>query len=494
MRLAQLISYFETSPAMRLLRSPNAPFIVDFLYRQFKERGRLTIPMSELLVGLSEYREDLHGTYPEALRDKPEQYISAWCAGDSRWLHRFLEAKSNEPVYQLTPHTEDVFLFLDRALQKDLGFVGTESRLRLVISTLADLVAGASDDPEVHLRHLRQERARIDAEITQVERDGVTTRYEPAAIRERFATAVVLLKQLMADFRDVEDRFREITKDVQRRQTQGRDPRGSILEYALDSEDLLKKEDQGVSFYEFVRFILSPVQQEKLQAIITELGRLEAIAQQTDGLATVQRMVPLLLAEAEKVMRTNQRLSATLRRLLDSHSAADRQRLAQLLMEIRSLAAARADSPPDESLGVEIDTGIALALPLSRAFWSAAATFATLDLTEHAADDEKRLEAFRLLAGMHRLDWRSMRQRISEVVGMHGTATIGQIIENYPPQVGVVELLAYLQIARDEGHLISKQNVEQVCLRAQDPSQRDLHVTIPLVYFTASPGTKEAHA
>jgi hypothetical protein len=492
MQLAQLISYFETSPAMRLLRSPNAPFIVDFLHQQFKEKAQLAIPMSELVVALGEYREEIHESYPDVLREKPEQYVSAWCAGDSRWLHRFLEANRNEPVYQLTPHTEDVFLFLDRALQKDMGFVGTESRLRLVISTLADLVAGASDDPEVHLRHLREERARIDTQIAQVERDGVAARYEPAAIRERFATAVTLLKQLMADFRAVEDRFREITKDVQRRQSQGQDTRGSILEYALDSEDILKKEDQGVSFYEFVRFILSPAQQEKLQGIITDLGRLVAIAQQADGLATVRRMVPLLLAEAEKVMRTNQRLSATLRRLLDSRSAADRQRLAQLLAEIRSLAAACAESPPGELLGVKVDTGIALALPFSRTFWNAPASFTPIDLTEYTVDDEKRWEAFRLLAGMHRLDWRSMRQHIAELAGKHGSATIGQIIGNYPPLVGVVELLAYLQIARDDDHLISRQNTEQVRVRAQDSSQRDLQVTIPLVHFIAS--ERDAHA
>ncbi len=355
-----------------------------------------------------------------------------WCAGDSRWLHRFLEANRNEPVYQLTPHTEDVFVFLDRAMQSDPGFVGTESRLKLIISTLADLVAGASSDPEVHLRHLRAERDRIDQAIVRIERDGVAERHEPAATREQFAMAVSLLKQLMGDFRAVEDRFREITHDVQRRQNQGRETRGSILEYALDSEDLLKKEDQGVSFYEFVRFILSPAQQEKLQEIITELGRLEAIARQVDGLATVRRMVPLLLAEAEKVMRTNQRLSATLRRLLDSRSAADRQRLAQLLVEIRSLAAARAQSPPNQTLGVEVDTGISLALPLSRSFWSAPASFTAIDLVEHPVDDDRRLEAFRMLAGMHRLDWRSMRQHIAAMIGKHGSASIGGLSRTTP--------------------------------------------------------------
>lgn len=492
MRLESLVTYFETSPSVRLLRSPNAPYIIDFLHRQFKEPGRLTIPMSELVVGLREYQDELHCLYPNFLCDKPEQYVSAWCAGDNRWLHRLLEASRNEPVYQLTPHTEDVLLFLDGVLQKDLGFVGTESRLRLVITTLDDLVAGASDDPDVHLRYLRDERARIDGEIARIERDGVAIRYEPAAIRERFATAVMLLKQLLADFRAVEDRFREITKDVQRRQIHGLDTRGSILEHALDSEDLLKSEDQGVSFYEFVRFILSPDRQDKLHGIIGELGRLEAIVHQTDGLATVRRMVPLLLGEAEKVMRTNQRLSATLRRLLDSRSAADRQRLAQLLTEIRSLAAARAESPPDESTGVEIDTGISLGLPLSRSFWSPPTTFAPIDLTEHAVDDDKRIEAFRVLAGMHRLDWRSMRRNIASVVGKHGSATIGQIIESHPPRVGVVELLAYLQVARDDGHLINRQITEQVRVRARDPLQRDLQITIPLVYFVASQGGTHA--
>lgn len=76
MQLAQLISYFETSPAMKLLRSSNAPFIVDFLHRQYKGRGQLAIPMSELLVALGEYREEVHGTYPDVLREKPEQYTS----------------------------------------------------------------------------------------------------------------------------------------------------------------------------------------------------------------------------------------------------------------------------------------------------------------------------------------------------------------------------------------------------------------------------------
>ena len=102
----------------------------------------------------------------------------------------------------------------------------------------------------------------------------MVTRYQPAQIRERFATAVSLLKQLQGDFRAVEEKFKEITQQVQQRQNEGRDTRGGILEFALDAEDVLKREDQGVSFHEFVRFILSPSQQDKLQTIIQQLTRI----------------------------------------------------------------------------------------------------------------------------------------------------------------------------------------------------------------------------
>lgn len=93
-----------------------------------------------------------------------------------------------------------------------------------------------SHDPGVRLAHLHDERRRLDDEIARVQLDGVTTRYEPSAVRERFVMAVALLKELLADFRAVEDRFKEITRPVQQRQVDGKDSRGSILEYALDAE------------------------------------------------------------------------------------------------------------------------------------------------------------------------------------------------------------------------------------------------------------------
>ncbi len=486
MHLDKLLMYFETSPALRLLRSPNAPFIVDFLEQQFKRAACITLPFSDLHTALAAYQEEIRPAYPDMLRDKPETYLAKWCSHDTRWLDRFLEAGRNEPVYQLTPHTEDVITFLDGVLEQDLGFIGTESRLKLVIDTLADLVVKASDDPAARLAYLRDERQQLDEEIQRIQDEGLVTKYEPAQIRERFATAISLLKQLQGDFRAVEEKFKGITQQVQQRTVEGRDTRGGILQFALDAEDVLKREDQGVSFYEFVRFILSPSQQERLQEVVQQVGRIRELATLADGLDTVRRMVPLLLAEAEKVMRTNQRLSATLRRLLDVQAHRERQRVAQLLREIRGLAASLADDPPRNTVGLEIETKANIASPFARTFWSEAPRLTSVDLTEYVMDDNRRAEAFRMLAAMQRLDWRCLRGVVHDAVAQHGTITLGSLLAEHPPEAGVVEVLAYIQIARDEGHIVSREAVEEVCLPASKDGRRGLGLEIPLVRFTAT--------
>jgi hypothetical protein len=376
-----------------------------------------------------------------------------------------------------------VFAFLDRTLDQDLGFVATESRLHLVIQLLDELVVGASGDPAVHLDHLREEQERVSQQIAHIEREGLVARYHPARIRERFATAVSLLKQLQGDFRAVEERFREITQQVQQRQIRAFESRGGILGEALDAEDQLKREDQGISFFEFLRFIHSPTQQERLRIIIQQLVRIRELADQAEGIEAVRRMVPSLLAEAEKVTHTTRRLSSTLRRLLDTRAQRERLRVAELLREIQGLAASLADQPPADRVGMEVDTGIDISSPLARTFWAEPARFESIDLTEHVADGDERLDAFRQLARLHRIDWRTLRSRVRDAVTLTGRATLSEVLTANPPQSGLIDVLGYLQIASDDGHLISREAVEEIVVPPAGGDARPLLVTVPLVTF-----------
>jgi hypothetical protein len=427
--------------------------------------------------------DELREIQPDALTGRADAYISDWCSRDTRWLQRFLEVGRDEPVYQLTPHTEDVFIFLGRVLEQDLGFVGTESRLKLVIEALSDLVVGSSDDPEKRLNHLREQRDRLQAEIEQIEVDGRISKYHPAQIRERFSTAVSLLRQLQGDFRAVEDSFRDITAEVQQRQIGGQQARGTILEFALDAEDLLKQEDQGVSFYEFVRLILSPSQTERVEKVIKEVRQIPELVQQQEGLETVRNMVTLLQHEAEKVMRTNQRLSATLRRLLDARSHAERQRVAKLLQDIQALAVTYSGAPESTEVGLSLEVDLAIDSPVRRTFWIDPPRFESVDLSGFQPDAGERLAAFQQLAALKRLNWHEMRDRIRHVLMTEYAPTLGELLKVHPAEAGVVEVIGYVQIAAEDGHLIDAGKTETVMVSSGSPGAAPLLVTVPQVTF-----------
>lgn len=469
----RLQSFFAGSPAARLMRSPHAAQIVHFFFRQFKASGEITSPHSQLVQQLAEYLESVHATEPDVLQDRPEAYLTAWSSGDSRWLRRYLAVSHTEAVYELTPHTEHVLKFLGEALDRNLGFVGTESRLKRIIDTLSDIVVRGSADPARRLDHLRAERERIDQEIEAIESGAAVSTYTSTAIRERFADAVSDLTSLQGDFRAVEDCFKDITRDVQKRQAELDGTRGDILAYALAAEDGLKLQDQGVSFDEFVRLILSPMKQDQLERIFARLDEIEVLADQVEGMRRVHGMIGSLSDEAEKVLRTTRRLSATLRRLLDSRAISSRLRLATVLREIRAAAVRLAENRPGDSMGVDVQTELDLLNIWERPFWTSPAHFDVPEINDHEPDEDDRLAAFRHLAGLQRLDWESMRGNVTSMLRDVSRISLPELLLAHPPAAGAVEVLGYVQIAHDDGHLIDEHSKEMIRLRPAAVSDGD---------------------
>jgi hypothetical protein len=477
----KLSIYFETSPAVGLFRAEHSPYVVCFLYERFKRAHVIDIPHSDLLPALVAYQERLHDAGHNALRDKPEDLLRIWSSAEKRWLRRHLEVGRTEALYQLTPHSEAVIEFVSQALQQDLSFVGTESRLRLVMQALEELAIKASDDPQVRLKHLREQQTRIASEIDAIERGGKPTTLAPTRIREQFALAVRLLRELQGDFRAVEDKFKEITRRVQQRQVQGLDPRDGILGDALGAEDALKSQDQGVTFFEFLKFIQSPQQQDRLRDVIRQLLQMQELADQNEGLETIRHMVRGLLDEAEKVLHTTRRLSASLRRLLDTRTQQERFRVTDLLRQIRIFAAKMAEDPP-RHVGFEVDGAIEISAPVSRTDWSPPLKFEQLDLAEHVVDEELRRNVFRQFQQLRPINWNAMRRRIREAAKPNGNCTLGQLLHDEPPE-GLIDVLGYIQIACEDGHDVNTDVTEQVILPDGDLGLTAL--TIPLVTFVA---------
>lgn len=469
MNLALLRQFFDSSPAIRLLRSPHAPWILEFLHRQFKGSGQITWPHTELAAQLdatlrelrrvdqiaSQGRSPTNGAGPPQLTGNA--YLTQWASGDARLLKRFIDAAQTEPVYQLTPDAELVLSFVAKATRQD-RFVGTQTHLQSILRLLQEVVAdaGSADDPQ-----------------------------QQHSLRARFDLASDQLEQLKSEFRGIEERFKSITRGVQQRLLQSQDSRGDIIEFALDAEDLLKSGDQGRSFADFLKLVHDPTRQSQLVELVRELTQLDALAQRHEALQAMRTMLPSLLAEAEKILRTTQHLSLTLRRLLDTRSSRQHRQLAQLLRDIQATASQHSERPPLD-VGLEIEAELEIQLPCDRPFWSQAEPFVEVDWHLAADDPAQQAQALQQLVALQRIDWQTMRRNITLLLQSQPEVSLPELLERFPVQTGTVEVLGYLQIAHEDGHAIDQTQLTQLQMTSlaadgQEAQTRVLHV--PRVIF-----------
>ncbi len=461
MHVESLQKFFASSPAVRLIRSPHAYWIVDFLHAQFKLAGQITRRHSELAAELELYLNQLSqnqalqaDSRPKSQDQQAETYLASWCSSSIGWLKRFIDDQASEPSYQLTAEFEKALAFVQRASQ-DVTFVGTESRLRTILDVLNSIVAGSAEDPRVRERELEARKQAIERELAHLKQTPQASRLTDTQIRERFALATQQLQQLKSEFRAVEDRFKAITRKVQQKILSAEESRGDILQFALDSEDMLKQGDQGQSFFEFLKLLHSPSGQDRIARLVHGLGELEALASQHESLESLRTMVPTLIAEAEKILRTTQHLSITLRRLLDSRSTQHHQQLSKVLRDILSAAADRAENPPTD-IGMDVEVELEIQSAMDRPFWEATQPFDEVELATADVDPQQQARAVAQLVALERMDWDTLRRNITTLTARDQSVSLAELLDKYPLRLGAIELLGYLQIAFDDGHRIDR--------------------------------------
>jgi hypothetical protein len=163
----------------------------------------------------------------------------------------------------------------------------------------------------------------------------------------------------------------------------------------------------------------------------------------------LRRLQSSLRAEGNKVVASNERLVAQLRRVLDVRESAERREVGRLIQEIKSLAHETRDLPSQAEL-LEVDAGIALLSLISKSPWSPPASVefgGSLELSE-GGDYRETLEAFLRL---HPVDFERLRQNIRDCLQTRVQISLPELLTLRPPRNGILEVLAYLLIAESDG-------------------------------------------
>ncbi len=428
-------------PAWRLLRAKNAPLVASFLHRVFITPNQRVLAQSDLVEALNDtlyaLRERLGGDAPP----KPaNEYLYDWAANDAGWLRKFYPPGSDEPHFDLTPATERALAWLVSLSER--AFVGTESRLLTLFSLLQQMSEGSDTNPQTRLAELHKRRAEMDADIALVE-SGQMPLLDDTALKERFQQFSGLARELLADFREVEQNFRTLDRNMRERIALWDGAKGTLLGDILGERDAITDSDQGKSFRAFWGFLMSQSRQDELSHLLDRVLALEPVAALEPN-PRLRRVHYDWLDAGEHAQRTVAQLSQQLRRFLDDQAWLENRRIMDLLRGIEVRALALRSAPPTgaihaiDALHPEVD--LPLERPLYRAPTKTALT-ATKLAAGHAEGDAQAL--FEQV----RIDKAALAQHIRQSLQTRAHISLGELLQLRPLQHGLGELVAYLQLA-----------------------------------------------
>ena len=473
------ISQLQQHPAWALLRSPHAPLLLSFLGRVFVDGNTGGRPAAELVNLLDDELYALNQRLSEdAFPRSAQAYLDEWASPEKAWLRKYYVSGTDDPQYDVTPAVEKALLWAQDLRPRDV--VGTESRLGTLFELLRQMVFGAEDDPELRLAELRRRRAEIDAEIARAERGDVPL-LDPLQQRDRYYQFTRNARELLADFRQVEENFRALDRGL-REQIAGWDgSKGELLDDLVSNRRSIGDSDQGRSFQALNDFLLSRQRQDELADLLGRLATIDGITAQDERLATVHFD---WIDAGERTQQTVRQLSEQLRRFLDDQVWLDNRRVFDLLRGIEGHALALRHAPDVRDLpSTHLDAlAVDVTLPFERPLYVPQQPV-VLDSESVEAGDADFDPAALYEQVYVRLDELSRTVRADLLD--HEQVALADVVERHALEHGLAELVGYLSLEdSDFTTVFDEHRREQIEWEAEDGISR--RADTPAVSFVRS--------
>jgi len=473
---ATLSSLRKNHPAWRLLLADHAPLIVAFLRQAFVSTNLRAISQADLESKLDDHLFQLRETLGEnAFPRTAIEYLDDWAQNDKGWMRKYYPHDSDEPHFDLTPATEKVISWLESLGQR--SFVGTESRLMTVFDLLRQIAQGSETDPKVRIAELEKRKAGIDDEIARIN-SGELDFMDETSLRDRFQQLAAIARELLTDFREVEQNFRDLDHGVREKIALWGGAKGELLEQIFGERDVIIDSDQGKSFRAFWDFLMSPSRQEELSELLESMFALPAIA----GLKPDRRLKRIhydWLEAGEHTQRTVAQLSQQLRRYLDDQAYLENRRIMKLLHEIETRSLALRDCQP-QGVFCEIDSSTPdIQLPMERPLYSP--PFKPVFIDEILPGEDGALDTG-ILFDQVVIDKARLAGEIRKALQLRPQVTLAELIKRCPLEQGLAELLAWLALASQDRKTLFDESHRDT-LRWTDANGVVRDVRLPRIIF-----------
>jgi hypothetical protein len=235
-------------------------------------------------------------------------------------------------------------LYATDALEAALRFVAglgermmtsTASRLSIVQREIENLEANLNPDPKSRAAHIRRKIAELEHSLAAAEQGQIDLLDATEAI-ERIREVYNLATSLRADFRRVEDSWREADRQLRQSIVSEQKHRGEIVDKLLDGHDDLLDTSEGRVFQGFLVQLGRSVELDHMKL------RLRAILKHPFADAALNRsqqvelrwLIMRLVKESAAVIQARARSERDVKGFLKTGLAAEHHRVGTLLNEI----------------------------------------------------------------------------------------------------------------------------------------------------------------
>lgn len=473
----------QNHPAWRLLRADNAPLIAAFLHRTFITPNVRMMGQADLAEALEDMLYVLRQQLGEtAFPRSANAYLDDWADSGKGWLRKFYRQGSDEPWFDLTPSAERAIGWLGSLTER--SFVGAESRLLTLFELLRQMSEGSETDPAIRINELQRRRDAIDAEIARIAAGDIPL-LDDTELKDRFLQFSQIARELLSDFRAVEQNFRALDRNVREQIALWEGSRGELLEQIMGERDAITDSDQGRNFRAFWDFLMAPRRQEELTGLLDRVLQLAPVVELSPD-ARICRIHYDWLEAGEHTQRTIALLSRQLRRFLDDQAWLENRRIMEILRGIESKSLILRDAQPSARDFMTLDdTACTIEPPMERPLHRPISRTRLEEAVLEAGGDD--LDAS-LLFSQVVIDREQIRMNIRRELQSHSQMTLGDFCKRYPLQQGLAELVACMQIAEEMEGTVDESADELIgwCVVDEEGHEHQRQARLPRVILIGS--------
>jgi hypothetical protein len=388
--------------------------------------------------------------------------------------------QQGEVFYELSAHSSKTIDWLT-SLKKE-EFVGTESKFNNILNQLKELVEFTNEDTEKRIHLLEEKKLEIEQQIQRIKIGEDVKVFEEFEIVPRFNQLNQSAKELLSDFKEVEDNFKEITKGIYQKHADGSLSKSDILEFTFDALDSLKESQQGKSFYAFWSFILNPDLQSKWENLTKELYRTLEEKSIPVNDPFLKGMKKHLHSSGQKVYKANDKMAEKLSRIIRENESSKSEATKNIIQEIKKQLVEISKTRKKPEISFELETEIEINIPFERKLTTEQSEAVTYTNKPKIADEDiTSSNHLGKLFSQSNIDKELLRKRIKDILNEKSQTTLLDIVENYGGlEKGLPELFGYIGIVKEFKHVISLDKTQSVVFDAENRKQ----IKIPEIILT----------